>query len=494
MRDKLKIISVAAILLLAGFTAHAGKFADGYRSLIDMSPSNPYFPVLALLGFILAIASFHYPRFGLIVMLFFMLIATDMPVGEKQATERQVTVRVEDIVLIIVSLGWLLHRAKTRTLSIIKHVPIYKPIVLMAGCMVIATIIGILQGTVSVHRGFFFTMKRLEYFWVFFMAFHVMDGKKEAARALYILLAATVVVAFAGMVQFFMFPLSELSGGGSTGGAGYGRANTMGDFLLIIIGVTLGLLAFENSPRKVMLFAFVLFVCTGTLIMTKSRGSYVSMVPLLLAILFFSKSPRVFSFILYGGICVALYVLVTNVNFNYAILDFLLVKHKEDINSQFSQIGEVIVKGPSVDPSMDDRVRSWKSAVPEILQYPFFGQGCGAKNLAYGDCQYVHEALETGLIGVIMLLYMNFCIFLVMHRYFRRSKDVLGRSLALGFMGSLAAVMTHGITMNNFYTILNMEVFWLVVAIIMIFYYEDWSNGELEEQGYPTRTPAPGGR
>lgn len=441
------------------------------RRFLSISSENPYLPILLGLGILLAIATFFAPRFGLVVMLLSVMVASDMPIGVDTATERAITIRMEDIILILVSLGWLFNRAKTRTLTQIKHVPVYTAIMAMSGVIIISTIFGYLQNTVSIQRGFFFAMKRLEYFWIFFMTFNLMESDKEAKRALYILLFVSLIVACIGIIQFFFFPLSELTTGGATGTAGFGRANTMGDFLLIVIGLSMGLIIYAKNPKTISLSILLFLIFATSLILTKSRGAYVSFPPLLFMIFLVSKSKKGILILLACTIFVGLYFLILNMGTGE--ISFLFKKHHEEITEQFTQIANVASEGVDVDPSLHSRVVAWRLSIDQVISYPFLGQGCGAKKLGYTDNQYVQEALETGIIGLTIFLYMNLMIFFFLYRYFKYTNNLLAKSLTLGFMGGHTGMMVHGITMVNFYTIFNMEVFWLVLAFIMIFYYNE---------------------
>jgi len=478
MKTHLKYLFITLFVFSGNFLLMAEdmeeKYRTGYRSLISFSPDNPYLPFLIIAGMLLAIISFYAPRIGLIVMLFFILIATDVPIGKGAGMERAVTIRLEDIILLIVSAGWLLNRAKTKTLSSLKNSPLMRPILIMATVITLATLTGYFQETVKPLNGIFFAMKRLEYFWIFFMTFNLMEKDSEAEIGLNILLVVSVVIAVVGVIQFFFFPISELTAGGASATAGFGRANTMGDFLLIMVGLTLGLFLYTKEPLKNFFYMTLLVIFSISLIMTKSRGSYISVIPMLLIIFGISRNKKILFFILLCMIVPIFYIFVVKVGTG----DFsaLLNKHHEDISNQFTQIADVATEGESIDPSLHSRVLAWKESVNEISDYPFLGQGCGSKSLGYADNQYVMELLETGFIGFFTFLYMNLCIFYFMLRFYYATANPHFKALSLGFIGGHAGMMVHGITMVNFYTIFNMEIFWFVLALISLFYYNECKN------------------
>ncbi|MEA2012439.1 MAG: O-antigen ligase family protein [Verrucomicrobiota bacterium] len=442
------------------------------RNFTKVSSQNPYFPILLLIAMSIALITFFKPKIGLFVMLFFFLISTDMPLGGEESG-RSTTIRIEDIILLLVSGGWLLNRAKTRTLGYIKRVPINKSIFYMICIILLATVLGYLQGFVPLRRGILFSMKRLEYFWIFFMTLNTLSEAKETQRAFNLLLGVTAFVAVVGIIQFFLFPFSQLTGGGATSTTGFGRANTLADFYLLLTGITLGLTIYTTKTKKRLLYLGLLFLCLTAILMTKSRGAYVSIPPLLFVIILISKSKKTLLTLFVLCLCFLFYqtsILLFKVQGGAGRL---IEKHRDDMSQQFNSIGNVIKEGPRGDSSFYARYSAWENSLPEIVRHPVFGHGVGSKPLSFFDCHYVREAYETGLFGLLLFLYMNYIIFITVYALFKTTEVPHIKGLALGFIGGHLGMMVHGITIANFYTILNMEVFWLTVALLMILYHNE---------------------
>lgn len=492
----MKIAAILLLLLCSPLFVNAvtvpEKIDQNYRGFISLSPNNPYFLFILLFGVLLAIGSFFKPKFGLVVMLFFIMVSTDMPLGKDASTERTTTIRIEDIVLLLVSAGWLLNRAKTRTLAIIKKVPVNKGIIIMALAIVFATFIGYLQGTVTLQQGILFSMKRLEYFWIFFMTLNIMDDYKEVKLAVKILLVVSIVVGFLGLGQSFIFPVVEMEGG-TTATAGLGRANTLADFLLIVLGLSLGILLFTKEKRLSALCLIGFAVFLFGIIMTKSRGAYVSIPPMVFIAYLISRNRKIvlltFAFLILGGV----YFASTMVSDYRA--EFLIEKHRDDIKTQFTSIGNVVTEGAQADSSFNSRYLAWKNVIPEIKNYPIFGHGVGSMNLGYLDNQYFHELYDTGVVGLLSLLYMNIIIFLSCLKFYLITRDSFSKGMALGFICAQVGVLFHGITITNFYTIINMEAFWFILALVMVLYHHEKSAlktvkaesiVQTEENSHPT--------
>ncbi|NOY74327.1 MAG: hypothetical protein GXP32_00860 [Kiritimatiellaeota bacterium] len=468
------------------------------KNFLQVSPENSFLPVLLLIGFIIALLAFLYPRIGLFVMLFFFMISTDMQLTDgMQSAGRTVSIRIEDIVLLLVSGGWLLNRAKTRTLSRFRRVPVNKPIIAMAIMIVAASIFGFLQDTLPLKRGILFTMKRLEYFWLFFMTLNIMETDKEVKTATIVLIWLSALVAVIGVSMYIIMPVSNLTGGGTTATSGFGRANTLADFFLIVGGVFLGMLIYSDTRRKTIFYLAISALCALVIVMTKSRGAYVSVPPLILTIVAVSKSRKTIL-----TIAVAILLLLTYQVMLLAIdsmpksnvsegAEMLVQKHTGDIENQFESIKDVAMYGPKVDSSFYARYSGWTNNIDEIFSHPIFGHGVGAVPLSYFDCQPVREMYETGLFGFCIFLYMNFAIFMCVLQLFRATDDPFVKGMTCGFLGGHVGMMVHGVSIANFYTIMNMEVFWFVVAMLMVFYHNHQAAHQTTDDAARPDTPQP---
>ncbi len=461
------------MLVPEAFSASYGRtFAQAQtelRNFLSISSANPYLPIIALIGFTMAIATFYFPRFGLFIMLFFVMISTDMPLGGKDSV-RQTTVRFEDVVLILVSIGWILNKARTRSLSSIKENRLYKPILAMSSIIIIATIFGFFQNTVQLHKGILYSMKRLEYFWIFFMTYNLMETREDAWLSIKIFLWGSAAISIIGIFQFTIFPLSSLAAGGSTATAGFGRANTLADFYLIILGVVMGLFIYCRDKKRLSIYAILILLFATAIIMTKSRGAYVSIPFIFLVIAYFSRNMK-FIIVIVCLASIALIYQFGSIFITDQTTKFLYDRQGEDIKNQVSSIGEVMKKGPSADSSFNTRYVSWINAKPEIYKYPLLGHGVGSMPLYAFDNQYVAEVYDTGMIGLIAFLFLNVVIFLtVLHLYYITNDDFT-KGLSLGYLGAQMGILVHGITITNFYTIINMEAFWFILAIIMLLFY-----------------------
>ena len=470
--NRIKKIICFMVMLSLPFALNASENSDNIRNFVSFSTDNPFFPILLVLGILVAIASFLFPRFGLIVMMIFMLVSTDIQL-DHSAQDRSASIRFEDIILILVSIGWLFNRARNRSLSLFRQVPINKPVLMMACIIIISTLIGYITGTTPLRRGILFSLKRLEYFWLFFMALNIIESNSEVKIAMKLLLGLTALISIIGSVQFFLYPLSGLTQGGATATSGFGRANTLADFYLIAGASFLGLFMYAKKRRDMLIYLLVTVLCAGAIVMTKSRGAYVSVPPLLLTLFLVTKNRK---FLISVFVIVGLFIVYFAGMFILSEIDShqeaqeLVQKHTGDIKNQFESLENIATDGVEADSSFYARYSSWVNNIDNILKRPLFGHGVGSVPLSYFDCQHVREVYETGFIGYTVFIWMNLAIFFTVLRLYKITDDVFVKGLSSGFLGGHAAILIHGWSIANFYTIMNMEVFWFVVAMLMVLY------------------------
>jgi hypothetical protein len=73
---------------------------------------------------------------------------------------------------------------------------------------------------------------------------------------------------------------------------------------------------------------------------------------------------------------------------------------------------------------------------------------------------------------------MNLVIFLTVVRLFYLTSDPFIKGISCGFLGGHVGMLVHGWSIANFYTIMNMEIFWFIIAVMMIMYHNHYSTEE----------------
>jgi len=445
--------------------------------------------VVGLVGGAVTVAS---PRTGLFLLLVAMLFSPEIPIGKM--SQRSITIRAEDVLLILVVAGWVLRQGLRRRLGVFRRAPVNGVVLAMSAVIVLSVFVGLLQGTIT-HpaRGLFFGLKRLEYFVIYLMVLNVLQSERDLKVALVLFLVSLFAIDVVALVQQWFFPFGVGTVGGVTSTFGAGEANTLGGFYLMIIPVALALAIRSSRPAfTVALVGLVLFSLLCFLL-TKSRGAYVGLPPALAVLTYYERHllrTHVLMMLLVGVAAAA----VLGVILISAGGGDLLARHVEQISSQFRSLGKVLQKGAKGDPSLNARVKAWRrmrkeltgqvapsqlggeplprgGLRPRVIFQAVFGQGVGAKKLGWADNQYVREVLETGLLGLVVFCWLNVRLWWEVLKLHRRSPLPWARGLALGFAAGQVGLLVHAVTCSNFYTIRTMAPFWFLVGLLCLHRY-----------------------
>src|SRR5574341_1079029 len=141
----------------------------------------------AALLIILLFASFLNAELGLHVILLSMLLSPEIVVGSfgvisigKPTVKGDVLVlRIEDLVLVAVALAWFARTAIFKELALIRKTPLNAAISAYIVSLILATLLGLFAGNVRPVRGFFFTLKYIEYFVVYFMTVNYVREERQ---------------------------------------------------------------------------------------------------------------------------------------------------------------------------------------------------------------------------------------------------------------------------------------------------------------------------
>lgn len=448
---QLQILFLAPLLLLAAGVA-AAAVLNYNQSIV----------ILAALGIVIAAITVVRPVTGLVTLLLAMLFSPDVPIGPANEF-RTAVINAGDVLIITVTLGWLMAQARRRGGLLIPWTPVQAPIMAMAAVIALATLFGVLAGTVEPVHGFFFSLKRIEYFVVFFVVTTVIEEQRHVNSTLVVFVAACIAMNCVGLIQHLFFPYTFRSGIVST--FGQGRANTLGGFYTLMIVFTLGVAAYVEKPALRLILVAQFVISCLCLLLSYSRGAYVALPFAIVTVLLVDMSRRILQIVAWLAGAVVITVFFLWVSLGGSESSFL-TRQAKTLQGQIDSIATVIHDGPSADPSMGARWAAWQLARDEVSKRPLFGYGVGSRLLGWYDNQFVREAVETGLIGLAVFLWMNLRIFLSVLRLHRTSSGIV-RGMAAGFLGGHAGLLVQALTIENFYTVRTMEPFWFLLGLLM---------------------------
>lgn len=407
-------------------------------------------PIAVAGAVVLFAVAFLHAEAGLVLLVASMLLSPEIPLGAAGAggleASRSVILRTEDLVLLLVGLGWLARMAIHKDLGAIRRSRLNVAIALYVACCLASTLLGIEAGRVRPVVGLCYVAKYVEYFFIFFMTLNHVRTPDRLRRLLVALLATSaLIVAYA----WWQIPRGVRPSAPFEGTPG--EPNTLGGYLVLVIAVATALALHAPVPAWRRLCAALAAAAVPPLLLTLSRSSWLGLVAAVLALLLLSDRRRALAAVA----AVAAAAL------------FLALPHRveERIRYTFTPEGTdaVQVGRVQLDASSSARLRSWQEALAGFERHPVLGWGI----TGYGflDAQYFRVLVEIGSVGALAfgaLLFGCGRLFLLARR---EAADPLHRALGLGLCAGFAGLLAHAIGTNTFLLIRIMEPFWMFTAL-----------------------------
>jgi hypothetical protein len=390
---------------------------------------------------------------GLYLALLSMLLSPEFAVGGRGALveQREVVLRAEDLLLIVIALSWMAKTAVNKELGVVLKTPLNRPIAAYIATHLLATLVGYLTGTVKSAAGFFYVLKYTEYFVIYYMVVNNLQDRSQAWRLIRVAFFTAVVVSLIGLAQI---PSGQRVSAPFEGEAG--EPNTFGGYLLLMLGLGAGM--FLESPRPRTRLWSIGFLALGALpfLYTLSRASYLGVIPVLVVLALLSSRRR-----LVVGVLVALLVGSPVVAYlaPTPVVKRILYTFEPEAGQPTVTLGRV-----GLDPSTSVRLFSFRQALEGWAKRPFLGYG--VTGFAFMDAQYPRTLVETGVIGLAAFLWLMWSVLRGGLGAFRALGDPLERGLALGFVAGTVGLLAHAIGANTFIIVRIMEPFWFFAGVV----------------------------
>ena len=410
---------------------------------------NPTFITLGITGgLVILIISFLSPEASIYLLLFSMLLSPEIVIAETPA--REVTIRLEDLILAIIVFSWFGRVAIFKELGLFVRTPLNRPIFTIVTIYLLSTTMGVMAGYVKPLSGLFFTLKYIEYFFIYFMVLNLIHSKDQIKR---LLVAAFIVSLLVSLYAISQIPSGERVTAPFEGRYG-GEPNTLGGYLVLMIAMAGGIALKVKSDKVKIALGGLIVIMVVPLLYSLSRGSWVA----------FMAVPAVFLFYSKRWMLVPLLV-VTALGLPFitprAVEERFIYTFKPDPGFRETQrIGRF-----AFDPSTSERIASFKRAFWRWTKRPILGYGVTGGG--FMDNQYFRMLLETGSLGFLAFLWMNIAVFRESWRYYTIGSDDIFKGLSLGLMAGVVAMLVHSIGASTFIIVRIMEPFWFFVATVM---------------------------
>ncbi|HLA28900.1 MAG TPA: O-antigen ligase family protein [Syntrophales bacterium] len=405
---------------------------------------------------IMAVVCFMNPELGLYILVCAMLLGPQFGLGEatgESVRGRGITLRFDDLLLLIIGFSWFLSTAINKERGLFLKTPLNRNIAYYLLVCLVSTLIGYMMGNVKGMAGIFFVLKYFEYYIVYFMAVNYLKEKKQMERLIFTMLIVCLIVCIVGIYQI---PAGRRVSAPFEGEAG--EPNTLGGYLVLMLSLVLGLLFNKyGTIKKKFFFGGLVFFILITLAATLSRSSWLALVPMLLALIYFNKRKMVVIMPLLFVIILSAFLLPSGV--------------KQRVMFTFSQPlehGQIAVGAVRIDTSTSARLNSWKKVLTrDFITHPLLGYGVTGYHFL--DAQYPRVLAETGFAGFFSFIALLIAIYknaLQTRRQYEDDPFYLG--VSTGFLAGFFAMLTHAIGSNTFIIVRIMEPFWFLTAIMVM--------------------------
>jgi hypothetical protein len=388
-------------------------------------------------------------KVSLILLLCSMLLSPEIAIGSTAA--RAITIRLEDILLLIMTVGWLLRMAIFKDLGFSFKTPLNGPIILFLGITVLSTTLGIWRGDVALFSGLFFALKLFEYFVLFFVVINYVRDVKDINLLITVMLGVCAVVC--------MYGLFQIATGGDVSAPFEGsraERNTLGGYL-VLMGSLAGGLALKTDSRieRILLMAF-LPVIVIVLLYSMSRSGWMSALASGITLLFFARNKAIYLFILIVSIVLIVFFAPTPVADRY----------EYTFNQELHPGQQVQIFGLRFDTSTSARLLGYVIILQQVLVHPVFGYGI----TGYGFCdgQYFRFLIELGIVGLLSFLILMGAVHRLLRKNFSQVFPARLEGMIAGVYAGFWGLLVHSLSANSFIIVRISEPFWCLVGLTTV--------------------------
>jgi hypothetical protein len=409
----------------------------------------------ALVAVALFAAVFVRNDFGLYVVTFSMLLSPEFSAGGGIAEGRTVMVRSEDFFLIVIGFAWLAKTAVNKELGLVAKTQLNRPIAFYIGANVVSTILGYLYGNVNGASGFFYVLKYVEYFVVYYM---VVNNVQDRAQARRLVIAAFITAAIVSVIGIAQIPSGERVSAPFEGEIG--EPNTFGGYLLFMIAIAAGV-ALETHRLRLRTTCLALIgLMSLPFAFTLSRASYLGLPPAFFVLTWLTRQRR----FMVG----LLLLLIVTSPFLIAVVPTpvtqrILYTFEPERGQPTVRLHQV---GVALDPSTSARIFSLRSALEGWTHKPIFGYG--VTGFGFMDAQYARVLVETGIVGLAAFFVLIATVVRAGRQSFHELHEPEDRGIALGFLAGMAGLLFHAIGSNTFIIVRIMEPFWFFAGVVVM--------------------------
>jgi len=374
---------------------------------------------------------------------------------------RVIEIRVEDFLIVILGLVWIANFLISGKKKVEKP-PLLFPILAWLGIGFFSVLTNWIFGNIGISRGFFFFLKEVEFFFLYFYLFYHLrsfDSVKFIIKAWIFLglinISWIVYQIVSGLrITYYYGPMPFMEPGPFPAGG----------FFLIIFIFFLNILLYYYFSLNISKFkkGVVAMAAVSPAVGVFCSGSRASFFGLILAL--------ILTFFLYslkkGFFKTFLIVIIFSI-----FISGILVLSQQPVAERFLNIEDIFWNLNTENPA--SRTSIWIYQLSEASERPLFllfGFGKSVVLLekkGESHSQYVRNIIETGIIGFLIFLILMFAIIKKSWHEFSKGKDSLLMGLSSGLFIATLAMLFISILAEAFIVVKISEAYWFFAALTM---------------------------
>lgn len=432
-RRNVIMISVLMFVFLGAF----------FFSLRDFSAAYAV-GVIFLLGFFLI--SFINIRIGFILVVLSFLLSPELHLPFSQI--KGFILRIDDLLIVVLVLAWLGRLAMGLQKTITTRTPLSLPIALIIAWNIISSFRAISFGMIDANYCILVNLKIIEYFMIYFLLVNNLQDIREAKFILYVLLIVALII---GIYAAFQIPKTRMWSSNRLSAPFEGRPepNTLGAYLAIFFGIALSIFIYEKKSLLKKLCVALLVLLPFPIMFSFSRSVYIATIAMVVVMAIISKRKWLF-------FAIAAFFILSPFILPHAVIDRALYNFKDP---RYFGI---------LDPSSAERVVVYKKVWYNFKLHPILGGGIGMMGGVL-DSQYARVIMETGLIGIILFLWLLFRLLKTGIKLFKNTAEGWVKGMGAGFSIAVIGLTLHCWGNITFYIVRIAEPFWALAALIAFF-------------------------
>jgi hypothetical protein len=420
--------------------------------------------IIGFAAILISILAFLSPKASLFLLVFSMLLSPEISLGALTAG-RDIVFRYDDILLVIIFLSWFARIAIQKDKSFVMNTPVQTPILVFTIICIVSTSFGILRGDISYLTSFFYVLKYIEYFLLYFMVVNIVENEEDVKKYLYCFGIVAVIVTIYALFYYYTssgyFVRATAPFEAPFGMPQESEPASLGGYYLILFSILMAMIS-EGTWRLARNSLIMLVFMFPAFLFTFSRASYIGFAVMVVFLFFVAKKRKLFMI----GLVISSFIVAS-------LMPGVYEKVKDRITTTYkgSQANVSVGIGSSGQIQLEEsaalRVKSLSRVVFQKLpKHPFLGWG--VTGVGIGDVQYSLLLGETGLIGFFVFFWMIYRIYRANKEVHLKYNEGWIKGFSLGMILALPALLAQGLGVNTFIIVRIMEPFWFLVALLMV--------------------------